>query len=101
VFDLIGGETQDRSWQVLKRGGILVSTLGQPPEEKADAHGARGVGYLATPNAAELADIGRLIDEGKVRPVIDAIFPFARVTEAEQHLEEAHVQGKIVLEAAT
>ena len=97
VFDLIGGETQERSWAVLKRGGILVSTLGPPPREKAEQQAVRAAGFMATPNAAELATIGRLIDDGKVRPFIAATFPFSEAAAAEEQLEHGHVRGKIVL----
>lgn len=100
VFDLVGGETQERSWSVLKPGGILVSTLGQPPQEKAKAHQARGAGYMAQPNAGQLTEIARLIDDRKVRPVIAATFPFAAAPQAEQRQEEGHVNGKIVIELA-
>ncbi|HEV8026336.1 MAG TPA: NADP-dependent oxidoreductase [Stellaceae bacterium] len=97
VFDLIGGETQERSWTVLKRGGILVSTVGQPPREKAAQHGVRTASFMALPNATQLATIGRLIDDGKVRPHIAATFPFAEAAAAEEQLEHGHVRGKIVL----
>src|SRR4051812_42866562 len=51
VFDLIAGDTQQRSWDVLKPGGTLVSTLSHPSEEHAHLHRARGVSYMAEPNA--------------------------------------------------
>lgn len=98
VFDLIAGETQDRSWSVLKRGGVLVSTLSQPSEQKAREHGARGVHYMAKPNAAELAEIGHLIDEGKVKPFVQATFPLEQAARAEEQLEKQHSRGKIVLQ---
>jgi NADPH:quinone reductase-like Zn-dependent oxidoreductase len=100
VFDLIGGETQARSWGVLKPGGVLVSTLGQPPQDKAAEHGVRGVGYMAQPRGKDLAEIGRLIDVGQIRPVVAATFPFDAAREAGRRLEEKHVRGKIVLEVA-
>src|SRR6185312_12489101 len=56
VFDLVGGETQDRSWSVLKPGGSLVSTLGQPSPELAAQRKVRATGYIAQPNAAQLAE---------------------------------------------
>lgn len=100
VYDLIGGETQDRSWAVLKRGGIIVSTLGEPPKDKAAEHGARGARYTAKPDGAELAEIGRLIDAGKVRVEVGKIFPLRQAAEAEWTLEREHVRGKIVLKVA-
>jgi len=99
VLDLIGGETQDRSWAVLKSGGTLVSTLGQPSKEKAQARNATGKGFMVQPNAQQLAEIARLIDEGKVRPYVQAVYPMRNVAEAQMHLEREHAQGKTVLSA--
>jgi NADPH:quinone reductase-like Zn-dependent oxidoreductase len=97
VYDLIAGETQDRSWQVLKKGGALVSTLTQPPEDKSKAHGVRGLRYTAQPNANELAEIGRLIDEGKVKVTIAKTFPLTEARAAQDYLDTEHVRGKVVL----
>lgn len=47
VYDLVGGQTQDRSWPLLKRGGTLVTTLAEPPQDKAQAHGVRALRYTA------------------------------------------------------
>jgi NADPH:quinone reductase-like Zn-dependent oxidoreductase len=100
VLDLVAGETQERSWSVLKRGGMLVSALGVPPQEKANQAGVRGVGYRAQPNPAQLVEIGRLIDEGRVRPVVSDVYPLAEARLAQQRLETGHVRGKIVLGVA-
>ncbi|TAL77266.1 MAG: NADP-dependent oxidoreductase [Beijerinckiaceae bacterium] len=100
VFDLIGGETQERSWPVLKQGGILVSTLGQPSREKAAQYRVRGIGYQARPNGEELAEIAALIDTHRVKPIVAATFPFAAVSDAEEVQEKTHPRGKIVLEFA-
>ena len=98
VLDLIGGETQERSWSVLKRGGALVSTLTQPSEEKARAHGARGTRFMAQPNGEQLNEIGRLIEAGKVKPFVAEVFPFDQVQAAQGRLEKGGVRGKIVLD---
>jgi NADPH:quinone reductase-like Zn-dependent oxidoreductase len=100
VFDLVAGETQDRSWTVLKDGGALVSTLKEPDKRKAAEKHARAVHYMAHPDGAELAEIGRLIDEGRVTPQIARVFPLAAAAQAERALEQEHVRGKIVLEVA-
>lgn len=100
VFDLIGGETQDKSFKVLRHGGALISTLEEPDKAKALAKAATAKHYMATPNAAELAEIGRLIEDGKIRPVVAQTFPLADVARAESALEQGHVQGKIVLTVA-
>src|SRR4029079_3587187 len=63
ILDLVGGETQDRSWSALAPGGRLVSTVARPDESKARDKSARGLIFVTQPNAAELADIAQLIDE--------------------------------------
>jgi NADPH:quinone reductase-like Zn-dependent oxidoreductase len=100
VFDLVGGETQARSWGVLKPGGILVSTLGPPDDDQAKARGARGAGYMAQPNGSQLAEIDRLIADGKVRPVIGAVLRLPEAAIAHERLERHRVRGKLVLEVA-
>lgn len=100
VFDLIAGETQERSWKVIRPGGVLVSTLGSPPQDKAAEHDVRGVGFMVEPSAAQLSTIGELIDAGRVRPVVQQTFAFADAVQAEQRHQDGHVQGKIVIDLA-
>ena len=100
VYDLVGAETQQRSWSVLKRGGRMVSTLAQPSEEEARRHDAQGIVYMANPDAAELAEIADLIDRGEVRSIVAAKFPLSEVAKAQSALENEHVRGKLVLQIA-
>ena len=97
VFDLIGGETQQRSWSVLKSGGILVSTLGEPKGGKDRSDFKRGVGYLAQPSSAQLGEIAELIDAGKVHVRVQSTYPLDHAAQAQSELEKQHVRGKIVL----
>jgi NADPH:quinone reductase-like Zn-dependent oxidoreductase len=85
---------------VLKDGGALISTLAKPSEAKAREHHARATNYMAQPNAAELAEIGQLINAGKVKPYIEATFPIEEAATALLRLEGRHTQGKIVLEVS-
>lgn len=101
VYDLIGGETEARSWQVLKRGGTLVSTVHEPDAGKAAAAGVRATRYTCQPSGEQLAEIGGLIDAGKVKVTIDKVFPLADAADAERHLEDDHVIGKVVLAVAS
>src|SRR5207245_808371 len=57
VLDPVGGDTQERSWQVLRHGGTLVSTVSEPSRERAAAIGGRGLRYMATSNADQLREI--------------------------------------------
>jgi NADPH:quinone reductase-like Zn-dependent oxidoreductase len=97
VYDLIGGETQARSFAVLRNGGALVSTLKEPDKDKAKEKNLRTAHYMAEPNAAQLAEIGDLIEAGKVKPVIQATFPLDDAAKAQTLLEGSHVRGKVVL----
>lgn len=100
VFDLVSGETRSRSFGILKNGGILVSTLGIPDREEAARRNVRVAGYMAKPNADQLDEIGGLIDQGKVKIVVQKIFPLEEAAEAQRTLEKDHVRGKIVLKVA-
>jgi NADPH:quinone reductase-like Zn-dependent oxidoreductase len=97
VLDLIGCETQQRSFKVLKRGGRLISTLQAPDEQALREHELTGLVFLAEPNAGQLAEIGRLVETGELRPHISATFPLEEAARAEQQLEREHSRGKIVL----
>lgn len=97
VLDTMSGEVQDRSWKVLRKGGILVSALGPPDAEKAKEHGARGVPVFVQPDSAQLAEIARLIDDGAVRTNVTEVLPLEETGRAHELSETHHVRGKIVL----
>lgn len=69
VLDTVGGETLARSWKVLKKGGVLVSTVSPPPSEEATAHGVRSAWFIVKPNRDQLIQIGGLIDMGQIHPI--------------------------------
>jgi len=97
VIDLIGGETQKKSWPVLKDGGRIVSTLEPPSAAEAQQKHAQATAFMAQPRAEQLRAIGQLIDDGKVRVVVSSTRPLEEAREAHQHLEHDHIQGKVVL----
>jgi NADPH:quinone reductase-like Zn-dependent oxidoreductase len=97
VLDLIGGEVQERSWAVLNPGGTLVSTVSQPSVSQARAYLVRAAHYTAHPDGHELEEIGKLVDAGKVRAHIAAVFRLEDVALAQRQLETQHNRGKIVL----
>jgi NADPH:quinone reductase-like Zn-dependent oxidoreductase len=97
VFDTIGGDTQERSWRVLKTGGILVSIITPPPAEKAAAHGVRQAFVFIQPDAAVLAELAKLADAGKLRPSLEAVLPLAEARRAQELSQGGHVRGKIAL----
>ena len=97
VLDIVGGEVLENSWSVLRRGGSLITIVGDTPEEKAVNYGIRGFSILVEPNREELVEIARLIDAGEVKPVVDAVFPLSQAREAYERELSGHARGKLVL----
>jgi NADPH:quinone reductase-like Zn-dependent oxidoreductase len=97
VLDTLGGETQERSWSVLKKGGVLVSLVQPPSEDKAKELGVRAAITGVQPNGAQLAEIAKIIDSGKLAPVIDRILPLIEARRAHELSESGHTHGKIAL----
>ncbi len=100
VFDLIGHDTQERSFAMVLRGGRLISTVQDPDPAKAEAHGITARRYMAEPNAEQLATFARLIDDGQLKVTVARTFPLAQAAAAHRCLEEDHPQGKVVLTVA-
>jgi NADPH:quinone reductase-like Zn-dependent oxidoreductase len=98
VIDLIGGETQARSYAVLRRGGVLVNAWGSVMQDLADSAGVRGVKVAVAANGGQLAEIRQLIDAGAVRTTIAKILPLAEIERAFAMSRAGHVRGKVVLD---
>ncbi len=97
VFDLIGGDTQKRSFAALRRGGRLVSTVEEPDQDQAAARGVTALRYMAEPNAAQLSTFARLIDSGEVEVSVAKVFHLGDAANAHRCLEGHHPRGKVVL----
>ena len=101
VFDLVGGDTLQRSWQVIKPGGTLVSVVSPPPPaDVAKGHDVRFAWFVVEPNREQLIQVGELIDAGKLRPIIDAVFPLSQARQAYEQGMKGHTRGKVVLRVA-
>jgi NADPH:quinone reductase-like Zn-dependent oxidoreductase len=98
VFDTVGGETQERSLRVLRKGGVLVSVVARLPPGVAEQHGVRSVYFIVEGDRAQLDQIAALVDEGQLKPIIAEVFPLARAREAFEFGARSHAPGKIVLE---
>ncbi|MBC8113618.1 MAG: NADP-dependent oxidoreductase, partial [Candidatus Saccharimonas sp.] len=99
-LDLIGGETQQRSWRTMKPGGILVATPAPPSQEEATRHEVRAVMVHMQGDRAQLSTIAELIATGAIKTFVGATFPLADARKAQQASESGHVRGKIVLQIA-
>jgi NADPH:quinone reductase-like Zn-dependent oxidoreductase len=100
VFDTIGGEVQQRSWRVLKKGGMLVSVVSLPSAGEAAIRGVRSAYLSVQPNSGELAELARLADAGNVNPIVETVLPLAEARRAQELSEGGHTRGKIVLKVA-
>ncbi len=97
IFDTVGGETQTHLWQLLNRGGMLISTVGISGNE-ASGYGVTGKAFKMIPSGARLQDIAGLIDRGALRVIIEKIFPFSEAGKAQKLSQSGKTRGKIILE---
>ena len=102
VLDTIGGGTQERSWQVLKPGGILVSIVQPPDQKKAAEHGVRGVFMVSRADRGdELEKIATLVTNRQVKVNVETVLPLKEARMAQELSESGHTRGKIVLVAVS
>ena len=97
VFDTVGGDTQERAFQTLKKGGFLATSAGTPSAEKVKEFGVEAEFVFCKPNAAQLTEINNLIEDGKVKIHIEMILPLTEVKKAHQFSKAGRTRGKIVL----
>jgi len=97
VLDTVGRDTLDRSYGVLRKGGIIVSIVDEPKPTALEAHGIRGVTLRCTPKAGVLEELSKLMEAKKLTPVISQTFPITQVVQAQDQIATHHTRGKIVL----
>ena len=101
VLDTVGGETLDRSYGVLKRGGIVVSSVAQPSKEKAEEHGVRAGFFLVQVTTERLIKIAELISAGQLKTEVGEVLWLDEARKGHEMLEGApHRRGKIVIKVA-
>ena len=103
VFDLVGGEPQMRSFQVLRPGGKLISAVSQPDQESAKHHGVTAAFFLVDVTTERLRKIAELIDRGELKTHVGAVLPLAYARDAHMMLEGRRPppRGKIILNVET
>jgi NADPH:quinone reductase-like Zn-dependent oxidoreductase len=100
VLDLIGGETATRSFAVVKKGGVMVSTVGAANAELAARAGIRGVNMTAKRSAADLSELAGLVERGDVKPRMGEVFRLEQAREAQDLSQQSRGKGKILLKVA-
>jgi NADPH:quinone reductase-like Zn-dependent oxidoreductase len=99
VIDAVGGPNTGRFLRTLKRGGALfpIFPLGFSGAEEASQLGVTVSATQVRSNGAQLAEVGRLLDAGTLRVVIDSRFALADAAKAHERAARGHIRGKIVL----
>jgi NADPH:quinone reductase-like Zn-dependent oxidoreductase len=97
VLDTVGGDTLDRSWRVVRRGGALISVAEEPPAAKAERFGVSGKFFIVEPNRGQLVELAKLVDDGSLKPIVSQIFPLSAARRAYEVGSQGHLRGKILL----
>ncbi len=99
VLDTMGMEIQNKSYVVLKNGGKLVTIVNQPDENLANKYGVTAKLHWLIPNGIQLRQIAKLMEEGKLKPLVGQVFEFSEKGLQYAHAlsETHHAKGKIVI----
>src|SRR5438477_10600895 len=100
VLDPVGKETLARSYGVLKKGGIVMCLVALPDRAELQKRGIHGAAISAHPDTADLTQIARLIDAGKIKPIVTQVLPLSEAIAAQQQAATHHTRGKVVLRIA-
>ena len=96
VFDTVGGETFERAFHTLRPGGVLVTAVAFPTEDKPRSD-VRVERIFTKANLRQLSSLRDLVDKGRLTPHVGTILPFRDVKQALDLSESGRAQGKIVL----
>jgi NADPH:quinone reductase-like Zn-dependent oxidoreductase len=99
VVDTMGGDIQNKSYRVLKKAGKLVSIVSQPDEKIANEYGVQANFHMLVPNGEQLREIAKLMEDGKLKPIVGHVFEFSEKGLQDAHAlsETHHAKGKIVI----
>jgi NADPH:quinone reductase-like Zn-dependent oxidoreductase len=100
VFDTVGRDTLARSYPLVKKGGIVTTIVSRPDPAQLEKYGIRGSSVWSHPDGNELAEITKLIEAGKIKPVVGQVMPLTDAVKAAEQAETHHTRGKIVLTIA-
>jgi NADPH:quinone reductase-like Zn-dependent oxidoreductase len=100
VVDLVGGDTLARSYAVVKKGGVVATTVQPIDEAAAKQAGIRAVQVLMKRSAADLHELARLVDQGHLKPRLGGAMSLAQAKEAQELSEKGKTRGKLILKVA-
>jgi 2-desacetyl-2-hydroxyethyl bacteriochlorophyllide A dehydrogenase len=99
VIDTMGGEIQNKSYSILKKGGKLVTIVNQPAQKLAENFGVTAIFHMLVPNGEQLRHLAKLMEAETIRPIVGHVFEFsANGLQAAHALSETHhSKGKIII----
>lgn len=100
VLDSVGRDTLQRSYAVVKKGGVIATLVSRFDQTELEKRGIRGIGVAVKPDAADLAEIAKLIEAKKIKPVVTQVLPLSEGVKALEQAKTHHIRGKIVLQIA-
>jgi NADPH:quinone reductase-like Zn-dependent oxidoreductase len=100
VVDAFGGDMQENSWPLLRRGGLLISLVARIDQDAAQAHGVRAVPTVVHPSGAALAKMAQRIAAGEITVPIEQIYPFEDGLAAIAASQAGRGQGKRIIRFA-
>jgi NADPH:quinone reductase-like Zn-dependent oxidoreductase len=100
VVDLVGGETLARSYGVVKRGGVLATTVQPIDEAAASRAGIRAVHVIMRRSAADLTGLANLVEKGAVKPRLAQTLSLSQARQAQERSESGRTHGKVILKVA-
>lgn len=100
VIDAVGGEAMKEAWTAVKKGGLLLGIAekvdGTKPETGV-SEGVQGEFFLVEPDGAQLQRTTEMINQKKVRPIMDSAWKFEDYEKAWERVESGHAQGKVII----
>lgn len=98
VFDAVGGDDFNKSFKIIKRGGIAVTMIAEPDEESAKKHGITAIRQATHVSTDRLSALAKLVEDGVVTPHVDKVFSLEDIQKAFELRESGVVKGKVVIQ---
>ncbi|MGN6708485.1 MAG: zinc-binding dehydrogenase, partial [Candidatus Nitrosocosmicus sp.] len=98
VYDTVGGQTYSKSFNVLKKGGIIVSMLEQPNTDLMQHFGVKSIFLLTQVNKGRLTQLANWVDQNNIKINIDKTFSLDETAKALDYVKDVHPRGKVIIE---
>ncbi|GAM39483.1 hypothetical protein EIK77_009733 [Talaromyces pinophilus] len=101
VIDCVGGKSLEGAWWCVRDNGLVIG-IREPPEakrpESLTASNVKDLFFIMEPSGADLAEVTKLIEQGKCRPIVDSVWPLEHFQYGYQRVESGTTRGKVVFD---